>query len=155
MIECQCVWSKFCFLRDFQSVRFMFCIENRQIVKVTSKRIFRRRKIEFIFYTLSMIVYNYLFFVITIASLDIISSQTFTQIYIYLNATTEMKLQQGFLSFNKDHNEYSILNISCLCIVEFSIKIRGLHIRSLGMKSFHCLDSALLNLRLKGFCRNI
>lgn len=68
-----------------------------------------------------MIFYNYLFFVITIASLYIISSQTFTQIYIFLNATTEMKLQQGFLLFNKDHNEYSILNISCLCIVEFSI----------------------------------
>lgn len=67
-----------------------------------------------------MIFYNYLFFVITAASLDIISSQIFTQIYIFLIATMEIKLQQRFLSFNKDHG-YSILNISCLCIVEFSI----------------------------------
>lgn len=67
-----------------------------------------------------MIFYNYLFFAITAASLDIVSSQIFTQIHILLNATTGMKLQQRFLSFNKDH-EYSILNIPCLCIVEFSI----------------------------------
>lgn len=67
-----------------------------------------------------MIFYNYLFFAITAASLDIVSSQIFTQIHILLNATTGMKLQQRFQRFNKDH-EYSILNIPCLCIVEFSI----------------------------------